>query len=154
MLRDKLVEIALQWQAKYGVAPQITTVISEYDAAMLVGMSESDNSDYMQDKTAVSKGADFVFNHQRYQIKANRPSGKPGSKVTKVPKATNYLWDKLIWILYDQHYVMQEAWEWDVENYKLEFDDKSRISPNDYRKGKCLFTKIEDKVQKATTGNI
>ena len=43
---------------------------------------------------------------------------------------------------------MQEAWEWDVENYKLEFDDKSRISPNDYRKGKCLFTKKEDKVQK------
>ena len=78
MLRDKLVEIALQWQAKYGVAPQITPVISEYDAAMLVGMSESDYSDYMQDKTAVSKGADFVFNHQRYQIKANRPSGKPG----------------------------------------------------------------------------
>ena len=100
----------------------------------------------MQDKTAVSKGADFVFNHQRYQVKANRPSGKPGSKVTMVPKATNYLWDKLIWILYDQHYVMLEAWEWDVEDYKLEYDDKKRISPNDYRKGKCLFTKIEDKV--------
>lgn len=49
---------------------------------------------------------------------------------------------------------MQEAWEWDVENYKLEFDDKSRISPHDYRKRKCLFTKIEDKFQKATTGNI
>ena len=82
MLRDNLVEIALQWQAKYGVAPQITSVISEFDAAMLVGMSESDYSDYMQDKTAVSKGADFVFNHQRYQVKANRPSGKPGSKVS------------------------------------------------------------------------
>ena len=126
MLRDKLVEIALQWQSKYGVAPQITSVISEFDAAMLVGMSESDYSDYMQDKTAVSKGADFVFNHQRYQVKANRPSGKPGSKVTMVPKATNYLWDKLIWILYDQHYVMLEAWEWDVEDYKLEFDDKKK----------------------------
>lgn len=68
MLRDKLVEIALQWQSKYGVAPQIISVISEYDAAMLVGMSENDYSDYMQDKTAVSKGADFVFNHQRYQL--------------------------------------------------------------------------------------
>lgn len=139
MLRDELVEIALQWQAKYGVAPQITSVLSEYDAAMLVGMSEKDYSDYMQDKTAVNKGSDFVFKHQRYQIKANRPSGKPGSKVTMVPKASNYLWDKLIWILYDQHYIMQEAWEWDVENYKQEFDSKSRISPNDYRRGKCLF---------------
>lgn len=49
MLRDELVEIALQWQAKYGVAPQITSVLSEYDAAMLVGMSEKDYSDYMQD---------------------------------------------------------------------------------------------------------
>ena len=117
MLRDELVEIALQWQAKYGVAPQITSVLSEYDAAMLVGMSEKDYSDYMQDKTAVNKGSDFVFKNQRYQIKANRPSGKPGSKVTMVPKANNYLWDKLIWILYDQHYIMQEAWEWDVENY-------------------------------------
>ena len=26
MLRDKLVEIALQWQSKYGVAPQIISV--------------------------------------------------------------------------------------------------------------------------------
>lgn len=135
MLRDKLVEIALQWQSKYGVAPLITSVISEFDAAMLVGMSESDYSDYMQDKTAVSKGADFVFNHQRYQVKANRPSGKPGSKVTMVPKATNYLWDKLIWILYDQHYVMLEAWEWDVEDYKLEFDDKKEFLPTIIEKG-------------------
>lgn len=135
MLRDKLVEIALQWQSKYGVAPQITSVISEFDTAMLVGMSESDYSDYMQDKTAVSKGADFVFNHQRYQVKANRPSGKPGSKVTMVPKATNYLWDKLIWILYDQHYVMLEAWEWDVEDYKLKFDDKKEFLPTIIEKG-------------------
>lgn len=141
MLRDKLVDIALQWQTKFGVAPQITTVISEYDAAMLVGMPESDYSEYMQDKTAVNKGSDFVYNHQRYQVKANRPSGKPGSKVTIVAKATNYLWDKLIWILYDKHYVMQEAWEWDVEKYKLEFDGKNRISPDDYRKGKCLYQK-------------
>ena len=35
-LRDKLVDIALQWQANFGVAPSITSSISEYDAAMLV----------------------------------------------------------------------------------------------------------------------
>jgi hypothetical protein len=139
MLRDKLVDIALQWQTKFGVAPQITTVISEYDAAMLVGMPESEYSEYMQDKTAVNKGSDFVYNHQRYQVKANRPSGKPGSKVTIVAKATNYLWDKLIWILYDKHYVMQEAWEWDVEDYISSFDNKKRLSPDDYRKGRRLF---------------
>ena len=141
MLRDKLVEIALQWQEKFGVAPQITTVVSEYDAAMLVGMPESEYSEYMQDKTAVNKGSDFVFNHKRYQIKANRPSGKPGSFVTRCPKASNYEWDKLIWILYDKYYIMLEAWEWDVIDYKSAFDCKKRISPDDYRKGKCLYQK-------------
>ena len=79
MLRDKLVEVALEWQSKFGVSPSITSSVSEYDAAMLVGMSEQEYSEYMKDKTAVSKGADFVFNNFRYQIKANRPSGKPGS---------------------------------------------------------------------------
>ena len=111
-------EIALQWQERYGVAPSITSTISEYDAAMLVGMSENDYSAYMKDKTAVNKGSDFVFNNTRYQVKANRPSGKKGSFVTMVPKAANYEWDRLIWILYDKNYVIQEAWEWGVEEYK------------------------------------
>ncbi len=139
MLRDKLVEVALEWQSKFGVSPSITSTVSEYDAAMLVGMSEPEYSEYMKDKTAVSKGADFVFNNIRYQIKANRPSGKPGSFVTLVSKASNYLWDKLIWILYDKNYVMQEAWEWDVEDYISSFDIKKRLSPDDYRKGRRLF---------------
>ena len=81
-LRDKLVDIALQWQASFGIAPSITSSISEYDAAMLVGMSEKEYSDYMRDKTAVAKGTDFVYRNIRYQVKANRPSGKKGSKVT------------------------------------------------------------------------
>ena len=139
MLRDKLVEVALEWQSKFGVAPSITSAVSEYDAAMLVGMSESDYSEYMKDKTAVSKGADVVFNNIRDQIKANRASGKPGSCGRLGSKGSNYYWDKLIWILYDKNYVMQEAWEWNVENYKSSFDTKKRLSPNDYRKGRRLF---------------
>lgn len=143
-LRNKLVDIALQWQESFGVAPSITSAISEYDAALLVGMTESEYSEYMKDKTAVNKGSDFVFDNIRYQVKGNRPSGKPGSKVTIVAKATNYLWDKLIWILYDKQYIMQEAWEWDVDKYILDFDSKSRISPNDYRKGKCLYKRNDN----------
>lgn len=108
---------------------------------MLVGMSEDEYSSYMQDKTAVSKGSDFVFKERAYQVKANRPSGKRGSNVTKVPKANNYDWDKLIWILYDKNYVLQEAWEWDVGEYKSCFDTIERLSPEHYRQGKCLFLK-------------
>lgn len=140
-LRNKLVDTALQWQEEFGVAPSITSAISEYDAALLVGMTENEYSDYMQDKTAVSKGADFISNKTRYQVKANRPSGKKGSFVTMVPKATNYEWDKLIWILYDKNYVMQEAWEWCVKDYQAAFDGIKRLSPNHYRKGKCLYKK-------------
>ncbi len=140
-LREKLVEVALKWQESFGVAPSITSAISEYDAAMLVGMTENEYSRYMQDKTAVSKGADFIFKGIRYQVKANRPSAKKGSPVTMVPKASNYEWDKLIWILYDKNYVMQEAWEWFVQDYKSAFDGIKRLSPNHYRKGKCLFKK-------------
>ena len=134
-------KIALQWQERYGVAPSITSTISEYDAAMLVGMSENEYSDYMKDKTAVIKGSDFVFKNTRYQVKANRPSGKKGSFVTIVPKAANYEWDRLIWILYDKNYVIQEAWEWEVEEYKDAFDAIKRLSPDHYRKGRCLYKK-------------
>ena len=45
-------------------------------------MSEKEYSDYMKDKTAVAKGTDFVYRNIMYQVKANRPSGKKGSKVT------------------------------------------------------------------------
>ena len=124
ILRDKLVNIALEWQDSFGVAPSITSALSEYDAAMLVGMPENEYSEYMKDKT---------------QVKANRPSGKKGSFVTMVPKASNYEWDKLIWILYDKNYVIQEAWEWCVKDYILAFDNIKRLSPNHYRKGKCLY---------------
>lgn len=143
ILRDKLVDIALQWQVHFGVAPSITSSISEYDAAMLVGMSEKEYSDYMKDKTAVAKGTDFIYENIKYQVKANRPSGKKGSFVTMVPKVTNYDWDRLIWILYDKNYVMQEAWEWHVEDYRLAFENKKRLSPKDYRKGHCLYRIIQ-----------
>ena len=126
-LRDILVDVALQWQASFGIAPSITSSISEYDAAMLVGMSEKEYSDYMRDKTAVAKGTDFVYRNIRYQVKA------------MVPKVSNYEWDRLIWILYDKDYVMQEAWEWHVEDYKMAFENKKRLSPEDYRKGHCLY---------------
>ena len=138
-LRDELVSVALEWQKQYGVAPRITGAISEYDAAILVGFPDSEYSSFMQDKTAVGSGSDFAYKGVRYQVKANRPSGKPGSRVTIVPKVRNYEWDRLIWILYDKNYVMQEAWQWDVGAYKRAFHDVKRLSPDHYRKGFRLF---------------
>ena len=36
-LRQKLAEAALAWERAFGVVPSITSAISEFDAAMLVG---------------------------------------------------------------------------------------------------------------------
>lgn len=141
MLRKKLVEIALEWQEKYGVAPNITGTISEYDAAILVGMSDEEYSDFMGDRTAVSKGYDFIYKNVRYQIKGTRPSGKKGSKITRVPPVTNYEWDKLIWVSYDKYYVIEEAWEWDVEDYKKAFGSQKGTTVKDIRNGKCLYVR-------------
>jgi hypothetical protein len=137
-LRQQLVTTALEWQRRFGVAPAITSALSEYDGAMLVGCPEEDYSLYMQDKTAVAKGTDFVHESKKYQVKANRPSGKPGSPVTWVPKANNYEWDYLIWIHYTTAYDIREAWLWDVGGYKKAFDSVTRLSPDHMRKGKRL----------------
>jgi hypothetical protein len=34
-LRPRLVDIALTWQQQFGVAPSITSAVSEYDAAAI-----------------------------------------------------------------------------------------------------------------------
>ena len=142
-IRGQLVATTLEWQSQFGVAPSITSAISELDAAMLVGMPESEYSSFMQSQTAVQQGHDFVFNNIRYQVKANRPSGKPRSKVTLVPKAKNYDWDVLIWILYNTKYEIQEAWAWQVQEYKSQFYEVEHLSPKHYRDGENLLLKQE-----------
>jgi hypothetical protein len=137
-LRDHLVSIALEWERVFGVAPSITSALSEYDAARLVGHSDESYGKTCVGRTAVSRGCDFIHDGVRYQIKANRPSGKPGSPVTKVGQAKNYEWDRLIWLLYDCSFVLQEAWEWEVSQYRAEFEGRPRLSPSDMRKGRRL----------------
>jgi hypothetical protein len=88
---------------------QITSVISEFDVAQLLGCDDQTYSKIMKGNTGVTKGYDFIYNGIKYQIKGNRPSGRCGSKVTLVPKAKNYDWDFLIWILYDTRFNIQEA---------------------------------------------
>lgn len=137
-LRQKLVETALAWENAFGNAPSITSALSEFDAALLIGQSADEYSASMQGKTSVQKGFDFEFEGARYQVKANRPSGKPGSFVTLVPKAKNYEWDFLVWVLYNPYYEIEEAWLWAVSAYIAAFDSVKRLSPSHYRQGKRL----------------
>ena len=139
-IRARLVAAALEWQSRFGVAPSITSALSEYDAALLIGHTPETFGLDCQSRTAVTKGCDFTHDGLRYQVKANRPSGKRGSFVTLVAKASNYDWDRLIWILYDKEYRLQEAWEWTVDAYRSAFHDLSRLSPAHMRRGRQLFS--------------
>ncbi|MDP9179548.1 MAG: hypothetical protein M3O61_17895 [Gemmatimonadota bacterium] len=138
-LRSRLVATALDWERRFGVAPRITDAISEYDAAELVGHTGDSYAADCIGRTAVTRGSDFSCKGVRYQVKANRPSGKPGSPVTKVGKASNYDWDRLIWLLYDRFYVLQEAWEWDVSSYKAAFHLQPHVRPPDMRRGRRIY---------------
>jgi hypothetical protein len=141
-LRTRLVSVALDWQQRFGVAPQITNTISEYDAARLIGNTDDSYSADCIGRTAVSKGADFTHNGLRYQVKGSRPSGAPGSNVTKLAKPGNYDWDCLVWLLYDKHYVLQEAWLWEVDAYRHAFHEHKYIRPPDMRRGRRIFPPI------------
>lgn len=137
-LRKLLVIVSLEWQRRFSIAPSITSTISEYDAAKLVGSSLHIGAGRSTFDTAVTKGFDFRKNNLRYQVKANRPSGKPGSKVTIVGKARTFNWDYLIWILYNTNFEIEEAWEFSCSKYIELFEEKKRLCPNDMRKGKRL----------------
>ena len=137
-LRTQLVASVLEWERRYAVAPSATSAVSEFDAALLVGHSPESFARQAQGRTAVSRGTDFDLGGVGYQVKANRPSGKPGSRVTLVAKATNYEWHRLIWILYNPRFEIEEAWIWDVESYRREFDAVKRLSPEHMRRGTRL----------------
>lgn len=137
-LRDKLVDLALTWERAFGNAPHITAALSEFDAARLVGCSIDQYCECMRGVTSVRRGYDFEFDGRRYQVKANRPSGKPGSFVTLVPKAKNLDWDFLIWILYNTRYEIEEAWLWEAGPYQQAFEFVKRLAPNHYRQGTRL----------------
>lgn len=142
-LRTRLVQVSLEWESHFGVAPSITSAISELDAALLVGMHEEVYCSDGQLRTAVSKDTDFVCDGIRYQVTANRPSGKKGSPVTLVSQKTEkkkpFGWDRLIWILYDRFYTIQEAWEFTTDEYRKSFGHLTRLSPEHMRQGRRLF---------------
>lgn len=134
-LRDQLVKTALEWERRFAVLPNITGAIAEFDAARLKETSLEIGRGRAASDTAVKKGWDFKKDGVRYQVKGNRPSGKPGSPVTLVSKVRNYEWDKHIWILYDRDYNIREAREWSRENYRKILSRKKRLSPKDMRLG-------------------
>ena len=93
-LRSLLIQTALEWERRFAVAPRITCDIAEFDAAILVGTSLKIGNGRQTTDTAVTKGFDFLKNGERYQVKSDRLSGKPGSPVTLVGKAQNYDWEQ------------------------------------------------------------
>ncbi len=137
-LRAQLVQIAPQWEECCGVAPQITNAIAELDAARLVGMAEEKYCADGRKRTGVTRHFDFIHEGRRYEVTGNRPSGKKGSKVSKVGDKLKKDCDFIVWILYDPCYVMEEAWEFATENYKRMFENVAHLRPPHMRLGHRL----------------
>jgi len=110
-----------------------------YSIGTIEKLKVSSSSARAESDTAATKGVDFRKGNIFYQVKSNRPSGKPGSKVTLVGKATSFDWHKLVWILYDREYTIKEAWEFTRNKYRELFESEKRISPEDMRKGTKLY---------------
>ena len=153
-LRKQLVELCLKWEELFGVMPRITNAISEYDAMKLIGMSENEilkeaKGHLGKGKTAVQKGHDFVYDNIKYQIKANRPSGKKGSSVTLTPKLKNYEFDKFMWILYDPKFSIQEVLLCDVKDYREGLEDIKSVRPDHLRNicEKISFKKYREELE-------
>jgi hypothetical protein len=67
-LRNALIDLVLEWERRYGVAPCITGAISEFDAARLVGHTPESLALDCVGRTAVTRGTDFCHNGLRYQV--------------------------------------------------------------------------------------
>ena len=63
--------------------------------------------------------------------------------MTLVSLKRKFEWDKLIWLLYNREYVLQEAWEFTVDEYKSHFTQSTRLSPDHMRLGRCLFKALQ-----------
>jgi hypothetical protein len=138
-VRDQLGQTALEWEQHFGFFPGqagITAAISEYDAAMMLGHDEAGYIASIEGRSSVGRGHDFLFEGKRIQVKANRPSGRPGSAVWNAgPKVKTDGWDVLIYILYDKNYSVKEAYQFSADGYERMFSDKKALLLEDMRKG-------------------
>jgi hypothetical protein len=138
-IRDRLVQTILKWEEKFGFFPGqagITAAVSEYDTAMRLGLNEDQYRGSIMGRSSVGRGYDFKFKDKKIQVKANRPSGRPGSDIWNAgPKVRTDRWDILIYILYHKNYVIQEAYWFDCDEYERMFLNEKKLRLDDMEEG-------------------
>ncbi|MBF0180503.1 MAG: hypothetical protein HQM03_10825 [Magnetococcales bacterium] len=139
-LRNDLLVVGRRWQEQFGMTPINYAVIAVYDAAMLVGMTEEQFAEYMQERVlSVGREADFVFERKRYLVKAYRQTDTGGgNRVRYVPKAQHMQWDLLVMILYDAELIVMGAWRMTWDEYIAHCDNKEKLTLEDYQKGERI----------------
>ena len=143
-IRDQLVQTTLEWEKTFGFFPGqagITAAVSEYDAAIRLGLNQDQYRVSITGRSSVGRGYDFKFMNKKIQVKANRPSGRPGSDVWNAgPKVKTDGWHILIYMLNDKDYVIQEAYWFDCDTYERMFSNKEKLRLDDMRMGNKLPT--------------
>ena len=127
--REQLISQSLAWESAFGKSPSITGELGEIDAIFSLGFLTPETLRKRRSASAVKSKSDFEVNGLRYQVKANRPSGRPGSKVTKigVPKPDG--WDELLWVLYNKDYRVQEFWKIDHRTFWQALGGNKHLRP-------------------------
>ncbi|MEO5330417.1 MAG: hypothetical protein H7839_00210 [Magnetococcus sp. YQC-5] len=140
-IRDNLVSVALEWQDKYGVSPVNLNVIAGWDAAILAGMSDEDYASYQMERKYQSlREVDFVYHRQKILVKAFRQIIPLEFGMKYVSKPLQTEWNLIIFILYDSYYSIIGAWQMSHEEYMLKLGDQEKLTPEDYQKGKKIYS--------------
>lgn len=100
--RETLVNLALDWHCPPGLTPGASYSVARYDAALLAGLPEPACR-------AAALGAGFSREGLRYEVIASRDPDP-----ARLPRLRPPSGDRLIWLAYDRHYALLEAWECDA----------------------------------------
>lgn len=136
--RPRLVEMAFDWERRFGVAPVPLSWISEYDVVRLLGLFDDSFAFHCVRFMVVTDG-DVTVGKTRFSVNADRPDVRPAAYLTQVAHSSGYGWDKLYWMLYDKQYELCEAWELPIFDRDQDLDERLRLTPADLRRGTRLF---------------
>jgi len=122
----------LELEKKFGITSRITGGLGEYDAAMQLGFSEKEYSDYMEKVAPVRADYDFEYKGKKYQVKAHHPASvKITTAIFSIPallKYKKYKWDYLIYIVYDKEYAIERMKRIGRKKFEKEYGNRMSLS--------------------------
>jgi hypothetical protein len=127
-LRDRLVAVVLDWEASFGVGPDVLPCLAHYDTVRLLGGSPADAAASPSVRQAAAP--DIIFQGKRYLLRSRRLSAKDKGLVEfDFDEPAHWDFDFLVWIVYTARYQIHEARIWPVEQIRVIFGAQVKMLP-------------------------